>query len=103
MEKKSISGNNNSDLTEMNRSLILKILKQKGVCSRAELAKQTGLTNAAITKIVSALINIGIVNETGLIKGNANRRSIGLQLNGKHYQVIGLESRSQSLQCWGIY
>lgn len=95
MEKKSISGNNNSDLTEMNRSLILKILKQKGVCSRAELAKQTGLTNAAITKIVSALINIGIVNETGLIKGNANRRSIGLQLNGKHYQVIGVKFARQ--------
>lgn len=91
MQERQVSGNNNSDLTEMNRSVILRAIKEKGICSRSELANLTGLTNAAISKIISALLEIGIVRETGLIKGNANRRSIGLQLNGKQYQVIGVK------------
>jgi hypothetical protein len=37
------TGSNNTDILEMNRSLIVKILKQRGVCSRSELARETGL------------------------------------------------------------
>jgi predicted NBD/HSP70 family sugar kinase len=85
------TGSNNTDILEMNRSLIVKILKQRGVCSRSELARETGLTQAAITKIVAALIDIGIISETGLIKSTGNRRSFGLQLNAGKYQVIGVK------------
>ena len=84
-------GNNNDDLTEMNRSAIVKILQQREVCSRADIARQIGLTQAAITKIVAALIEMGIVAEVGSIKGNGNRRSIGLRLNADKHQVIGVK------------
>lgn len=84
-------GNNNSDLTEMNRSAVVKILQQRGVCSRADIAKQMGLTQASITKIVAALMEMGIVSEVGSIKGHGNRRSIGLKLNADKYQVIGVK------------
>ncbi len=84
-------GNNNSDLTEMNRSVIVKILQQKEVCSRAEISKITGLTQASITKIVAVLMDMGIVTEVGTIKGNGNRRSIGLRLNAEEMQVIGVK------------
>ena len=85
-----IIGNNNSDLTEMNRSAVVKILQQKKVCSRAEIARQTGLTQAAITKIVSVLMNMGIVGEVGIISKN-NRRSIGLKLNADKHKIIGVK------------
>jgi predicted NBD/HSP70 family sugar kinase len=75
----------------MNRSLIVRILKQKGVCSRAELAEITGLTQAAITKIVAVLLEIGIVSEVGFINGRCNRRSIGLALNVDSFQVVGIK------------
>ena len=84
-------GNNNSDMTEMNRSVVVKILQQREVCSRADIAKQTGLTQAAITKIVATLMEMGIVAEVGSIKGNGNRRSIGLKLNADRHQVIGVK------------
>lgn len=84
-------GNNNSDLTEMNRSAVVKILQRCEVCSRADIARQTGLTQAAITKIVAALIEMGIVSEVGSIKGSGNRRSIGLKLNADKHQVIGVK------------
>jgi predicted NBD/HSP70 family sugar kinase len=75
----------------MNRSAIVKILQQRDVCSRAEIAKITGLTQASITKITAVLIEMGIVSEVGTIKGNGNRRSIGLRLNAEEKQVIGVK------------
>lgn len=84
-------GSNNSDLTEMNRSAVVKILQQREVCSRADIAKETGLTQASITKIVAALIEMGIVSEVGSIKGSGNRRSIGLKLNADRHQIIGVK------------
>ncbi len=86
-----VIGNNNRDMTEMNRSAVVKLLQRMEVCSRAELARQTGLTQAAITKIVAALMEMGIVVEVGNIKGEGNRRSIGLGLNAGRHKIIGVK------------
>jgi len=86
-----LAGNNTSDLSEMNRSAIVRILQQKEICSRAEVAKIMGLTQASITKLVGALIDMGIVSEVGIVKGNGNRRSIGLRLNAEKNLVIGVK------------
>lgn len=91
MNMRDTIGNNNSDLTEMNRSAVVKILQQREVCSRADIAKQMGLTQASITKIVAALMEMGIVSEVGSIKGSGNRRSIGLKLNADRHQIIGVK------------
>ena len=88
---KEVAGNNTSDLVEMNRSAIVRILQQVDVCSRADIAKMTGLTQASITKIVAVLIDMGIVTEVGFVKGEGNRRSIGLRLNAEKNLVIGVK------------
>ncbi|MBP5326214.1 MAG: ROK family transcriptional regulator [Pseudobutyrivibrio sp.] len=88
---KEVAGNNTSDLSEMNRSAIVRILQQKEICSRAEVAKMMGLTQASITKLVGALIDMGIVSEVGIVKGNGNRPSIGLRLNAEKNLVIGVK------------
>lgn len=95
MTDKSATGSNNSDLTEMNRSVIVKILQQREVCSRADIARITGLTQASITKITATLIDMGIISEVGTIKGNGNRRSIGLKLNSEDKQIIGVKFSRQ--------
>ena len=82
---------NNSDMNEAHRAHIVKLLNRNGVCSRAELAKMTGLTQASITKITAALIDEGILSETGVIKGNGNRRAIGLQLNSEKNLIIAVK------------
>lgn len=94
MTEKSITGSNNSDLTEMNRSAIVRILQQN-VYSRADISRITGLTQASITKITAALIEMGIVSEVGIISGNGNRRSIGLRLNSENKQIIGVKFSRQ--------
>jgi predicted NBD/HSP70 family sugar kinase len=95
IKMRGVEGKNNSDLTEMNRSAIVKILQQQDVCSRADIARQTGLTQAAITKIIASMMEMGIVSEVGIITGSDNRRSIGLRLNADKHQIIGVKFARQ--------
>lgn len=83
-------GTNLEDVQEMNRSLIIKLLRKTQVCSRADLAKETGLKQATITNIINDLIDCGLVKETGIIDGEKGRRSIGITLNAGMYKVVGV-------------
>lgn len=89
-------GANNEDLLVLNRALVTQHLKRKKICSRAELAKETGLTQASITKIIAGLIKYNIVKEVGTIDGKKGRRSIGLALNSDAYKVIGVKISRKS-------
>lgn len=51
----------------INRALILNLLRQEGICSRATLSRLSGLKQATITNIAAELIQCGLVVETGLI------------------------------------
>jgi N-acetylglucosamine repressor len=83
-------GMNLEDVQEMNRALVIRLLRRAKVCSRAELAKRTGLQQATITNIVNDLIKWGLVLETGIIEGEKGRRSIGITLNTDAYRVMGI-------------
>lgn len=74
----------------MNRSVVIRLIHRLKICSRADLAKATGLKQATITNIVSDLIEAGFVDETGIIEGEKGRRSIGIKLNTSEYKVIGV-------------
>ena len=87
---------NQAKIQMINRSLFLNLLRQEGLCSRATLAKLSGLRQATITNIVGELIHSGLVVETGLIAGEKNRRSIGLTLNDERFQVIGVHLTRQT-------
>ena len=80
-----------SSISENNRSRILQYLYHNGICSRAQIAKAIKLTPAAITKITAKLLAQGIIEETGDMDGDKNRRSIGLNLNCAKYHIIGVK------------
>lgn len=84
-------GKNSESLLENNRSVILHILARKKVCTRAELATKTGLTQASITKIIGGLIQLGIVSEIGIVEGKLGRRSIGITFNAEKFLVIAVK------------
>lgn len=92
-------GKNNLDMQESNRSSILRILAKDAVITRADISRMTGLKQATITNIINDLIASGVVIETGALKGNLGRRSIGIQLNTDKYTVLGIKiaRRSYSL------
>lgn len=83
-------GTNLEDVQEMNRALVIRLLRKFQVCSRADIAKATGLKKATITYIINDLIEWGLVKETGIIDGEKGRRSIGITLNSENYKVIGV-------------
>ena len=80
-----------SSISENNRSRILQYLYHNGICSRAQIAKAVGLTPAAITKITAKLLSQDLIEETGDMEGDKNRRSIGLNLNCAKYHVVGVK------------
>lgn len=90
-------GKNQDDLQRLNRALVMRLIHKMEVCSRAELAKQSGLTKASITVITQQLIDAGVVKEVGLISGTKGRRSIGLTLEWDRYLCIGIRLTRQNI------
>ncbi len=83
-------GKNLYDIQANNRSLILKLLKRRKICSRTELAEASGLKNATITHIIDEFMSYGLVEERGNIAGKKGRRSVAVALNSDKYAVIGV-------------
>lgn len=92
----SSKGVNNEDLLSQNRAAVLKRLRGQRICSRTDLAKETGLTQAAISKIISSLMECNVVHETGYITGKMGRRSRGVMLNASEFRVIGIKISRRS-------
>lgn len=95
-------GTNLEDVQEMNRSLVLKLLRKKQICSRADLAKASGLNQSTITNIINEMINWGLIVETGLIEGKKGRRSIGIKLNSEQFKILGIRLTRKSI-ILGLY
>ncbi|MEK8130050.1 ROK family protein [Paenibacillus filicis] len=90
-------GTNLEDVQDMNRSLIIKLLRKKQICSRAELTQESGLNQSTITHIINEFIQWGLVVETGSIEGRKGRRSIGIRLNSELYKIIGVRLTRKSI------
>ncbi len=84
------SGTNSEDVQEMNRALVIDLLRQTRPISRAGLASRTGLQKATITNIVSDLIEWGLVRETGKLTGEKGRRAVGIELDGRYYKALSI-------------
>ena len=83
-------GKNLEAIQAMNRTLLLRLLQQNHICSRANLAEQSGLKQATITNIINDFISWELVEETGLIEGCKGRRAIGIRLKTEGFYVIGV-------------
>ena len=89
------SGANQERSQAENRELVLRTLQHIKLCSRAELAKQTGLKQATITHMMNDFLAWGLVDETGLLPGSKGRRSIGVQISESNFRVIGFRLTRQ--------
>jgi len=74
-----------------NRAQILNRLRLQGAISRADLAKQTGLTRSTISRIVDELLVENLVHEIAESQNDRGRPGILLSLNPKGGAAIGLE------------
>lgn len=70
---------------------ILRTLHRRGPLSRAELAIEVGLSNAAVSRSVAVLQKLRLIQELApKQQGAVGRRRIPIWFDTKHYQVLGV-------------
>lgn len=82
----------NRDLIkEINRSLVLNLIKNRGPISRTEIARVSGLSPATISGISADFIARGLVHEMGEGESTGGRRPVLLRLNYRAGFVVGVK------------
>jgi predicted NBD/HSP70 family sugar kinase/biotin operon repressor len=75
-----------------NRSLVLQTLYRAGQLSRADIARETGLTRVTISDLVAELMLDGLVIETGQREdARPGKPATLLDLNRAAFQILGID------------
>jgi len=75
-----------------NRSLVLQSLYQGGQKSRADIARETGLTRVTVSDLVAELIGEGLVREMGQREdARPGKPATLLEIDGLAFQIIGVD------------
>lgn len=77
-------------IKELNKSIVLDLIRKKGPISRAEIAKTINISPTTVTSAVSELIDDLLVYENGLGTSNGGRKPILVQLNPNNRFLIGI-------------
>jgi predicted NBD/HSP70 family sugar kinase len=77
-----------------NRAAVLRLLRRHHQLSRVELARRTGLSEAAVSRIIGELMEEGLLVEPGGEHSTGGRPGIRLQLNETRFCAIGVEIRN---------
>ncbi len=77
-------------MKQLNVSAVLKVIKDNGSLSRAEIAKLTGLTPASVTNITKFLIEDNFLIESKIGESSGGRPPIILEFNPDARYVIGV-------------
>lgn len=95
---------NQDDLRNHNLSVTLDtILCAKTPLSRADLAKETGLTKATMSLLVSMLLDFGVIREGDPVAPAAyGRPSTPLRMNGGRIAGIGLQVNTDGYGCLAL-
>ena len=87
-----------------NRRVILTAIQDMGACSRKDISVATGLDPATVTRAIGTLLEDGILEEVGLVKGGRGRRSINLDFStsGRYILCLRLQRRSFSVAAFSL-
>ncbi|MDX0161455.1 ROK family protein [Sinorhizobium meliloti] len=83
----------------MNRRLILNLLRREGAKSRAEIAAATSLSPAAVTFVVSDLVEEGLLIEGQSVAGAQGRRPIPVAIDYAGGVALGFKLMAGSVEC----
>ena len=77
---------------------ILSLIRKQGTASRAQLAKQTGLSRTTISTVVSDLLEEGICREIGLEPSGGGRPAIMIALNPNARHAVGVNIEGRNIR-----
>jgi hypothetical protein len=78
-------------IRDINEKTILKTIFLEKQIDRASLARKTGLSSATVTKIVSSLIQKGLIVEVGESDSTGGRKPILLCINKNFGNILGVK------------
>ncbi len=85
-------------IKELNRSLVIDMVRFQGNLSRTEIAKQTELGLSTITNIIDELIKDNLVSEIGTGDSHGGRKPVLLKFNGDYGVIAGLKIEKQQVK-----
>jgi len=84
-------------LRDINVSLLIELVHRSGPISRADLARQSGLSAPTVSVIVGQLLDRGIFIEVATAPSNGGRPPVLLRVDAKAGYVIGIKLRGDGL------
>jgi len=84
-------------MRELNTSVVLNLIWQRGNISRAEIAKQTKLSRPTVSSVVADLLEDGWVRESGHGESSGGRRPIVLEFDYEARHIVGVVVSTDSL------
>jgi predicted NBD/HSP70 family sugar kinase len=84
-------------LRDLNSSLLIELVRESRPISRADLARQSGLSAPTVSTIVGRLIERGILEEVAVAPANGGRPPVLLDINSTGGYVIGIKLRGDGL------
>jgi glucokinase-like ROK family protein len=83
-------GADHAMMREVNRSLVLDLVKAGGSVSRASIARSSRLAKPTVSAIVDELIAEGLIREVGVATTVSGRPPILLEFNARSQLVVGV-------------
>jgi N-acetylglucosamine repressor len=85
-------------LRRLNERRVLDTFRQMGPCSRADITRHTGISAPTVSRLVSALLEAGMIEEYEVEEARVGRPSKQLRLALDKVQVIGVRLGVQETQ-----
>ena len=83
-------------IKRQNRRLILEALRRKGALSRADLAREVGLTKSTISSLIQQLLDERLLSEGALQSPGLGRPGVSLELHPEGALALGVELAVES-------
>lgn len=82
---------NSHYINQMNKIKVVTLIRNTGAISRADIARESGLSAPTVSRIVENLIGEGLVLETGEGESHGGRRPTLLKLSAAANGIIGID------------
>ncbi len=77
-------------IQELNRSIILNMIREHSPISRSEIAKRNKLSPSTVASAVNELIQSGLVCENGMGSSSGGRRPVMVSFTPDNHFLIGI-------------
>jgi len=85
-------------IQELNRSIILRTIRNNGPISRSEIAKKNKISATTVTAAVRELLQQGLVHEDGVGKSSGGRKPILIRFSSDNRFIIAIAITNTSIK-----